>query len=275
MHGNYPKLVADNLVELVELNADSLKEKKRRSNRWYITHPLSAAHLATLLMGEAGIDDPDVGRKAISYIISHDFLDEACDNEDDQFGVARQIFIPEWTDQLNAAVLLSGSGRSDNIGRTLKLITIKKYGDPAHAIALLADAIDNMLDLDYFGGEGNIDADHILKKVPFALFASQQLADMVSGVSAQVEDLCYQQLDKFSVQQDWSPENHHNHLVAYMDHQQEYFDHYQAKNASGVNKDRGTIIDFFRLFGFAQPLPVRVAANLPDAQSYIRALPSP
>lgn len=158
-------------------NAKAMEGKERYSGKPYYVHCASTAYLISLL-----VDPQDENRdRAIGYALSHDFVDEACKNDPGLFREKSKIFFPEFSDELNAAVLLSGPRGIGPISKIVPVVQVQGARDKALAYTLVADKLDSQLDLEYMA---NRDEQHrkssiSLFFIAYPLFVIEELASQL------------------------------------------------------------------------------------------------
>lgn len=163
-------------------NAQAMKEKRRYSGKPYYIHPASASFLLSMLVNK---DDKDRD-KAIGYILTHDIIDEALNYNLESYQKIKKLLSQEFGDELNAAILLSYSSRYD-VGynrfsmKVAGVMQVKEYGNRAHALALIADKLDNQLDIEFLDVSEEYSRMKSISKwfIAYPLFAVEELSDKI------------------------------------------------------------------------------------------------
>ncbi len=129
-------------------NAQAMKGKKRYSGVDYYVHPASTAYLISLL-----VEPEDENRDtAIGDALTHELIDVALQYDADLFNQIVQSYSHKFRDELEAAIVLSPPVRFDSDRELAKVATVfqvKKTNNKALVYSLIADKLDNQLDLGY------------------------------------------------------------------------------------------------------------------------------
>ena len=200
------------LADLFFLNATALKGTKRASGRPYCSHPASAATLLDILVG--GYEEHK--KDAIRYALTHDLIDEALNSRTERFGEVMAAF-QRYPRELDAAVLLSGptgedlhhagfpvESEKDYAVRVANTLQVLRYGKKAHAYSLIADKLDNLLDLGFLKDRPpEIKNEAVLKKFATPLlFSLESLSDRLeSDFQGKIVRLFYQVISNYKITQ--------------------------------------------------------------------------
>lgn len=200
----FPQAEADELVErALLLGVDAVRGVRRKSGAPYAVHPIRAAWTLVDVLGAPGLSP-----KALAYTLIHDALEE---------GEGKR---PETLARLDRAVPGAQLGRASAVltepviavdvpGIAAPVVTtaafvlqIQRERDPALATAVLADKIDNTLDLEYLRGEAEGDGlrHAAAKRLGYARFLRAALTGLAPGPLVDLlDDVVRHQMRRFDV----------------------------------------------------------------------------
>ena len=175
-----PEVFNEHNKELFLWNAQAMKGKRRYSGKHYYVHPPSAAYIAYLL-----VDSEDEDRDtAIRYVLTHDLLEIALDYDPELFEQYIQNHGQKFWNELEASVVLAAPSRFKRSLMLEKMATIyqvKETKNRAYAYALIADKLDNQLDLGYMGKDDKANRNRRISQwfIAPVLFAAEELSGIL------------------------------------------------------------------------------------------------
>ncbi len=200
----FPRAETDERVErALLLGVDAVRGVRRKSGEPYAVHPIRAAWILVDLLGSEGLPP-----KALAYTLVHDALEEG--EGERPAAVARlDRAVPGAHFGRASALLTEPEIEVDVPGIAAPVVTtaafvlqIQRERDPALATAVLADKIDNTLDLEYLRaeaeGEGLPHA--AAKRLGHARFLRAALTGLAPGPLVDLlDDVVRYQMRRFEV----------------------------------------------------------------------------
>jgi hypothetical protein len=227
-----PSVFTPRNQRLFLLTANEMKHRRRNNGKPYFVHPASAAYLLSLFLDK---NHPD-REKAIAFALTHDLLEDGWYYKKQVFNERKSIFLPEYEEELYAAVLLTEPVSRDYIvdweptspigevtrepflredgtdkvfsyphGSVMRFATsyqVTRFGNNAHFYAHVAEKLDNQLDIAYTEGYDEEKRQNtILRFVLPTLFLVEEYPSSVPEFVGPVRSLSEQMRQRYGITQ--------------------------------------------------------------------------